>query len=179
MPPERSCAPREQIARRRRQLATTPSGAGGAAGRAPAADQVRNVVLVGHSGSGKTSLIEALLAVTGTIQRQGSIEEGTTVSDFDEVEIRQQRSVNLTLAPLVHNGIKVNLLDTPGDADFTGDLRDGVRAADAATDWEAAVAPLKKSATSSASAAGSALAMGCMIAFLRAPVRKAAIWFRR
>ena len=68
-------------------------------------------MLVGHSGSGKTSLIEALLTATGTIQRQGSIEEGTTVSDFDEVEIRQQRSVNLTLASLVHNGIKVNLLD--------------------------------------------------------------------
>ena len=90
------------------------------------------MVLVGHSGSGKTSLVEALLAETGTIQRQGSIEEGTTVSDFDEVEIRQQRSVNLTLAPLVHNGIKVNLLDTPGYADFTGDLRAGLRAADSA-----------------------------------------------
>ena len=90
------------------------------------------MVLVGHSGSGKTSLVEALLAATGTIQRQGSIEEGTTVSDFDEVEIRQQRSVNLTLASLVHNGIKVNLLDTPGYADFTGDLRAGLRAADSA-----------------------------------------------
>ncbi len=90
------------------------------------------MVLVGHSGSGKTSLVEALLAATGTIQRQGSIEEGTTVSDFDEVEIRQQRSVNLTLAPIVHNGIKVNLLDTPGYADFTGDLRAGLRAADSA-----------------------------------------------
>jgi elongation factor G len=110
----------------------TASGAGGAAGRAPAADQVRNVVLVGHSGTGKSSLIEALLAATGTIQRQGSVAEGTTVSDFDEVEIRQQRSVNLTLAPIVHNGIKVNLLDTPGYADFTGDLRAGLRAADSA-----------------------------------------------
>ena len=90
------------------------------------------MVLVGHSGSGKSSLIEALLAATGTIQRQGSIEEGTTVSDFDEAEVRQQRSVNLTLAPLVHNGIKVNLLDAPGYADFTGDLRAGLRAADSA-----------------------------------------------
>jgi len=115
------------------EMATTASGqAGGAPGRAPAADQVRNVVLVGHSGSGKSSLVEALLAATGTIQRPGSVAEGTTVSDFDEVEIRQQRSVNLTLAPVVHNGIKVNLLDTPGYADFTGDLRAGLRAADSA-----------------------------------------------
>ncbi len=113
-------------------MAGTSTGAGGAAGRAPAADQVRNVVLVGHSGTGKSSLVEALLVATGTIQRQGSIEEGTTVSDFDEVEVRQQRSVNLTLAPVVHNGIKVNLLDTPGYADFTGDLRAGLRAADSA-----------------------------------------------
>ena len=111
------------------------AGAAGAAGRAPAADQpenVRNVVLVGHSGAGKTTLVEALLASTGAIQRAGRVEDGTTVSDFDEVEVRQQRSVNLTLAPVVHAGIKVNLLDTPGYADFTGDLRAGLRAADAA-----------------------------------------------
>jgi elongation factor G len=93
---------------------------------------VRNVVLVGHSGAGKTTLVEALLVATGTIQRAGRVEDGTTVSDFDEVEIRQQRSVNLTLAPLTHAGVKVNLLDTPGYADFTGDLRAGLRAADAA-----------------------------------------------
>src|ERR1017187_9530545 len=125
----------QAIARRRTAVTATASGAGGsggAAGRAPTADQVRNVVLVGHSGTGKSSLIEALLVATGTIQRSGSIEEGTTVSDFDEVEVRQQRSVNLTLAPVVHNGIKVNLLDTPGYADFTGDLRAGLRAADSA-----------------------------------------------
>jgi len=93
---------------------------------------VRNVALVGHSGAGKTTLVEALLTATGAIQRSGRVEDGTTVSDFDEVEIRQQRSVNLTLAPLVHAGVKVNLLDTPGYADFTGDLRAGLRAADAA-----------------------------------------------
>jgi elongation factor G len=107
----------------------------GAAGRAPAAGQpenVRNVVLVGHSGSGKTTLVEALLAATGTIQRPGRVEDGSTVSDFDEVEVRQGRSVNLTLAPFLHNDVKVNLLDTPGYADFVGDLRAGLRAADAA-----------------------------------------------
>jgi elongation factor G len=96
------------------------------------AGNVRNVVLVGHSGSGKTTLVEALLGFTGTIQRPGRIEDGTTVSDFDEVEIRQHRSVNLTLAPLEFEGITVNLLDTPGYADFTGDLRAGLRAADSA-----------------------------------------------
>ena len=106
-----------------------------ATGGAAPADQpggVRNVVLVGHSGAGKTTLVEALLNATGTIQRMGRVEDGTTVSDFDEVEIRQQRSINLTVAPLVHAGVKVNLLDTPGYADFTGDLRAGLRAADAA-----------------------------------------------
>jgi elongation factor G len=107
----------------------------GAAGRAAAAGQpenVRNVVLVGHSGAGKTTLAEALLAHTGTITRPGRVEDGTTVSDFDEVEVRQQRSVNLTLIPFEHGGVKINLLDTPGYADFTGDLRAGLRAADAA-----------------------------------------------
>ncbi|WP_204077940.1 elongation factor G-like protein EF-G2 [Planotetraspora phitsanulokensis] len=107
----------------------------GAAGRAPAADRpdmVRNVVLVGHSGAGKTTLIEALLTATGTVPRTGRVEDGTTVCDFDEVEVRQQRSVNLCVAPVVHNGIKINFLDTPGYADFVGDLRAGLRAADAA-----------------------------------------------
>jgi elongation factor G len=111
------------------------SHATGAAGRTSTAGQpesVRNVVLVGHSGSGKTTLAEALLLHTGTIQREGRVEEGSTVSDFDEVEIRQQRSVNLTLVPFMYGNVKVNLLDTPGYADFSGDLRAGLRAADAA-----------------------------------------------
>jgi elongation factor G len=109
--------------------------AAGAAGKAPTADQpadIRNVALVGHSGAGKTTLVEALLAATGTINRTGRVEDGTTVSDFDEAEVRQQRSVSLALAPVQHEGIKVNLLDTPGYADFVGDLRAGLRAADAA-----------------------------------------------
>jgi elongation factor G len=89
-------------------------------------------VLVGHSGSGKTTLVESLLSYAGAVQRPGRVEDGTTVSDFDDVEIRQKRSVNLTLAPVVIDGITVNLLDTPGYADFTGDLRAGLRAADCA-----------------------------------------------
>jgi elongation factor G len=116
-------------------MADKTSNPAGAAGRAPAADQpaaIRNVVLVGHTGAGKTTLVESLLVATGTITRAGRVEDGTTVTDFDESEHRQQRSVGLALAPLEWNGIKVNLLDTPGYADFVGDLRAGLRAADAA-----------------------------------------------
>jgi elongation factor G len=105
------------------------------AGPAPDArdpELVRNVVVVGHSGAGKTTLVEALLARTGTIPRAGRVEEGTTVSDSEDIEARLQRSVALSLAPLEHAGIKVNLLDTPGSADFVGELRAALRAADAA-----------------------------------------------
>ncbi|HEY0717918.1 MAG TPA: GTP-binding protein, partial [Streptosporangiaceae bacterium] len=110
------------------------AGTSGAAGGVPAGQpgRIRNVALIGHSGAGKTTLVEALLAATGTIARPGRVEEGTTVSDFDEIEVRQGRSVNLTLSPIGHAGIKINLLDTPGYADFTGDLRAGLRAADSA-----------------------------------------------
>ncbi len=94
--------------------------------------KIRNVVLVGHSGAGKTTLVEALLAATGTIPRAGSVTDGTTVCDHDPAAVRQQRSVSLACAPLMHDGIKVNLLDTPGYADFVGELRAGLRAADAA-----------------------------------------------
>ncbi|HVF19643.1 MAG TPA: elongation factor G-like protein EF-G2 [Mycobacteriales bacterium] len=93
---------------------------------------VRNVVLVGHSGSGKTTLVEALLVATGALTRAGRVEDGTATTDFDEAEVRQQRSVSLALAPIEHDGIKVNLLDAPGYADFVGDLRAGLRGADAA-----------------------------------------------
>ncbi len=106
----------------------------GVTGPAPVVDEpgrVRNVVLVGHSGAGKTTLVEALLAATGTISRAGSVTEGTTVSDYDPAAVRQQRSVTLSCAPVLHEGIKVNLLDTPGYADFVGELRAGLRAADA------------------------------------------------
>ncbi|MEV6583883.1 elongation factor G-like protein EF-G2 [Streptomyces sp. NPDC051582] len=107
----------------------------GAAGRAPTADRpssLRNVVLVGHSGAGKTTLVEALALTAGAVNRAGRVEDGTAVSDYDEIEHRQQRSVQLSLVPVEWAGIKINILDTPGYADFVGELRAGLRAADAA-----------------------------------------------
>ncbi|MFC9256659.1 elongation factor G-like protein EF-G2 [Amycolatopsis thailandensis] len=94
--------------------------------------KVRNVVLVGPSGSGKTTLAEALLAASGTVTRAGSVVEGTTVCDHDPAAVRQQRSVGLSVAPVLHQDHKINLIDTPGYADFVGELRAGLRAADAA-----------------------------------------------
>jgi elongation factor G len=108
----------------------SPGGAG--TGRESGAGSIRNVVLVGHSGSGKTTLAEALLLHTGTIGRAGRVEDGNTCSDFDDVEVKQKRSVNLAMTPFVCDGVTVHLLDTPGYADFTGDLRAGLRAADCA-----------------------------------------------
>jgi len=94
--------------------------------------RIRNVALVGHSGAGKTMLVEALLAANGMITRKGSIADGTTVGDSDPAAVHQQRSVTLSLVPLVVDDIKVNLLDTPGYPDFIGELRAGLRASDAA-----------------------------------------------
>jgi elongation factor G len=95
-------------------------------------DRIRNVVLVGPSQSGKTSLVEALLARSGAIPRAGSVIDGTTVCDTEDAERAHQRSTSLAVAPLVHRGIKVNVIDTPGYADFVGELRAGLRAADCA-----------------------------------------------
>ncbi len=94
--------------------------------------EIRNVALVGPSASGKTTLIEALLAATETINRAGSIAEGNTVCDHEPAAVEQQRSVGIAVAPLQHGEFKINLIDTPGYADFVGELRAGLRAADAA-----------------------------------------------
>ncbi len=114
-------------------MAGANTGAGGGSVVAPASPaDIRNVVLVGPAGAGKTTLLEAMLVATGTIPRAGRTTDGNTVSDFDEAEVRQQRSIGLALAPVMVDGVKINFLDTPGYADFVGDLRAGLRAADAA-----------------------------------------------
>ncbi len=94
--------------------------------------QVRNVVLVGHTGAGKTTLAEALLLATGAVNRAGTVQDGTTVTDFDDQARKQHRSVGLAVAACEHAGVKINLVDTPGHPDFVGELRAGLRAADAA-----------------------------------------------
>ncbi|GHJ38857.1 elongation factor G-like protein EF-G2 [Streptomyces sp. TS71-3] len=112
--------------------ANTQAGAAGRAATAGHPASVRNVVMVGHSGSGKTTLVEALALTAGAVNRAGRVEDGGTLSDYDEIEHRQQRSVQLSVIPLEWGDYKINLLDTPGYADFVGELRAGLRAADAA-----------------------------------------------
>lgn len=95
-------------------------------------DRIRNVALVGHSGVGKTTLAEALLYRADTIQRLGSVEDGTTMTDFDPEEHTRGMSLSLALAPFVWKGFKINLIDTPGYADFVGDVHAAMRVADLA-----------------------------------------------
>ena len=97
-----------------------------------ASDRIRNVVLVGHSGSGKTALAEALLFTAGATTRMGRVEDGNTVTDFEPEEINRQSSVSLAMAPFEWEGHKVNLIDTPGLSDFVGEVRTALRAADLA-----------------------------------------------
>lgn len=94
--------------------------------------KIRNVALVGHGGAGKTTLTEALLFCSGAINRMGRVEDGTTVSDFDPEEQRRHISVSMALAPFEVDGHKVNLVDTPGYADFVGDVAAALRAVDLA-----------------------------------------------
>jgi elongation factor G len=95
-------------------------------------EQLRNVVLLGHSGSGKTSLAEAMLYASGAINRMGEVEKGTTVADYDEEERRRHISLNLAPIPVEWQGHKINVLDTPGYTDFVGEVKSATRVADAA-----------------------------------------------
>ena len=95
-------------------------------------EKIRNVVLVGHGGSGKTTLAEALLFLAGETTRQGRVEDGNTVSDFEPEERHRRSSVSLAMAPFTWKGHRVNLIDTPGVSDFTGEVRAALRVADLA-----------------------------------------------
>ncbi len=94
--------------------------------------KIRNVALIGHGGAGKTTLAEALLYSAGAISRMGRVEDGTTVCDFDPEAARRRISVTLALAPFESDGHKVNVIDTPGYADFVGDVAAALRVADLA-----------------------------------------------
>ena len=96
------------------------------------ANSIRNVCLLGHSGSGKTALAESLLYMTGVIDRIGKNADGNTVCDYDPEEIRRNISISSALVPLDYKGVRINLLDTPGGFDFTGAVVEALRAADAA-----------------------------------------------
>ena len=93
---------------------------------------LRNVALLGHGSSGKTSLGEAMLFSSGAITRQGRVEDGSTVSDFDEEEIRRHISLTTSLLPIEYQGHKLNVLDTPGFTDFAGEVKGAVRVVEAA-----------------------------------------------
>lgn len=98
--------------------------------------QIRNVVLLGHGGAGKTTLVESMALVTGVTKRMGNVVDGSTISDYDKEEIKRQFSISTSLVPLEFQGedglIKVNLLDTPGYFDFVGEVEEAISVADAA-----------------------------------------------
>ena len=91
--------------------------------------QIRNIAFLGHRGSGKTSLTEALLYMAGNTKKKGSIESGTTVSDYDKEEIKYQFSINTSIVPIEYKGHKYNILDTPGYFDFVGEVLSATRVA--------------------------------------------------
>ena len=97
-----------------------------------ATDKIRNVVLLGHGGAGKTSLLEAMAFLSGITTRLGNVADGTTLSDFDKEEQNRKFSISTSMAPIIWNGVKINVLDTPGYFDFVGEVEEAVAAADAA-----------------------------------------------
>ncbi len=93
------------------------------------AKNIRNVALVGHAGTGKTTLAEAMLYLSGATDRLGRVDDGTTVCDFDPEEIKRKASVSMSVAPIEWKNTKINILDTPGLFDFSGGVSEGIRAA--------------------------------------------------
>ncbi|MBO4391177.1 MAG: elongation factor G [Lachnospiraceae bacterium] len=95
-------------------------------------DKIRNVAVLGHGGSGKTTLIEGMAYVTGIVSRMGKVADGNTISDFDKEEIKRKFSISTTLVPIEFEDIKINFLDTPGYFDFAGEVAEALSVADAA-----------------------------------------------
>ncbi len=95
-------------------------------------DKIRNVVLLGHGGCGKTSLVEAMCYLAGQKTRMGTIDDGNTLSDFDKEEIKRKFSIHTSVIPIEWNDVKINILDTPGYFDFVGEVEEAVSVADAA-----------------------------------------------
>jgi len=95
-------------------------------------EKIRNVVLLGHGGCGKTTLVEAIAYTTGILKRQGKVEEGSTISDYDKEEQKRLFSISATVVPIIFEDIKINFLDTPGYFDFVGEVEEALVAADAA-----------------------------------------------
>ena len=87
-----------------------------------ASDKIRNVALVGHGGSGKTTFIEAIVNQVGLTGRMGRVEDGNTVSDYDKMEAEKGYSINTTVVPIDWKGTKINFIDTPGFFDFVGEV---------------------------------------------------------
>ena len=94
--------------------------------------QIRNIALLGHAGSGRTSLAEVMLFTAGVIDRPATIEAGGTVCDFDPEELRRKVSLSAALAPFEWKDSKINIIDTPGLFDFEGEMLEGLSAADTA-----------------------------------------------
>ncbi|MFL5695209.1 MAG: GTP-binding protein, partial [Ktedonobacteraceae bacterium] len=96
------------------------------------AEQIHNVALISHVGAGKTSLVDAALYDSGAVTRQGKVDEGSSISDFDPDELKRRISLNTKVLPVEWKNSKINLIDTPGYADFVGEVKAGLRVADAA-----------------------------------------------
>ena len=92
---------------------------------------IRNICLLGHGGNGKTTLVESLLYMTGALDRMGKTSEGNTVCDYDAEEIKRQISISAAVVPVEYNGCKINVLDTPGNFDFAGEVMESLRVAEA------------------------------------------------
>src|SRR5215471_6714244 len=96
------------------------------------AEQIRNVVLISHVGAGKTSFVDAALYDSGAVTRQGKVDEGSSISDYDPDELKRRMSLNVKVLPVEWKNNKINFIDTPGYADFVGEVKAGLRVADAA-----------------------------------------------